>query len=73
MELCRNLKKSKSQTIIIIPPQARIVQLAENVMVIADGRVSQFGPREEILPGLQADMDMEEECSCVAGWQPAKV
>ena len=73
VETFRNLKKNANQTIVIISHQERILQLADNVMVIADGRVSQFGPREEILPGLQADMDMEEECSCVAGWQPAKV
>ena len=39
-------------TILIISHQERILEIAEKVIVIADGRVEKPGTKEEVLPGL---------------------
>ena len=36
----------------IISHQERILQIADEVVVLADGKIRQQGPRDEILPGL---------------------
>ena len=41
-----------SGTILIISHQERILDIADKVVVIADGRVSAVGTKEEILPEL---------------------
>lgn len=46
------IKKDKNQSIIIISHQERIMQMADRVMVIEDGRVAGIGKREDILPTL---------------------
>ena len=42
----------KDSAIIIISHQERILSIADEVIVLAEGRVDRQGPREEILPGL---------------------
>lgn len=39
-------------SILIISHQERILEIADEIIVVADGKISQQGPREEILPGL---------------------
>ncbi|MDD3277276.1 MAG: ATP-binding cassette domain-containing protein [Lachnospiraceae bacterium] len=39
-------------TILIISHQERILNIADKIVVIADGKVEQFGPKEEVLPAL---------------------
>jgi len=39
-------------SILVISHQERILQIADEIIVIADGAISQQGPREEILPQL---------------------
>lgn len=39
-------------TILIISHQERILEIADKVIVIADGRVEKTGTKEEVLPGL---------------------
>ena len=46
------VKKNKNQSIIIISHQERIMQMADRVMIIEDGRVAGIGKREELLPDL---------------------
>lgn len=63
----RELKKQPEQSIVIISHQERILELADDIMVLASGKVTQFGPREQVLPGLT-----NSNCSCPAGagWRP---
>ncbi len=49
----------KKQSLIIISHQERIIQIADKIMVIDDGEISAFGPKEEVLPKL---MDPSAEC-----------
>ena len=46
-------------SILIISHQERILNIADEIIVIADGRVAKSGSRQEILPGL---LDAEDGC-----------
>ena len=46
------IHKKKKESIIIISHQERIIQMADRVMVIRDGRVQQIGTKEEVMPLL---------------------
>ena len=48
----------------VISHQERILSIADEIVVIAGGRVRAAGPREEILPGLLAD---EKAALCPLG------
>ena len=37
-------------TLLIISHQERIINLADEIVMIEDGRVAQYGPKEEIFP-----------------------
>lgn len=42
----------RDSSIIIISHQERILEIADEIVVLADGHISRMGSREEILPGL---------------------
>ena len=42
----------ENSSILVISHQERILQIADEIIVVADGRISQQGSREEVLPGL---------------------
>jgi len=42
----------QDSSILVISHQERILEIADEIIVVADGKISQTGPREEILPGL---------------------
>ncbi len=52
VETFKNLRQDENQSIIIISHQERILQLADDIMVIANGTITQRGPRAQVLPGL---------------------
>ncbi len=52
VETFRKMQKETSGTVIIISHQERIMALADEIIVIADGKVAGRGPREELLPSL---------------------
>ncbi|MCQ2446640.1 MAG: ATP-binding cassette domain-containing protein [Clostridia bacterium] len=49
-ETFRALHATRENTIIVISHQERIIELADKVILIADGKVSHAGTKEEILP-----------------------
>ena len=53
------IKEDEDQSVIIISHQERIMQMADRVMVIEDGRLAGIGKREDVLPAL-----MREGPSC---------
>lgn len=53
------IKEDEEQSVIIISHQERIMQMADRVMVIEDGRMAGIGKREDVLPAL-----MREGPSC---------
>ena len=64
VETFEDLRKQKAGTLMIISHQERILEIADEIVVIADGRVRAAGPKDEILPGLLAD---EKTMRCPLG------
>lgn len=56
-----DLKKQGGRTLIIISHQERIMEIADHIAVVADGKVQSFGSREAVLPSLLCN---ERKCSC---------
>ena len=50
-------------SILIISHQERILNIADRIIVLADGKVIRDGKREEVLPGLLT----AETCSVLTG------
>ncbi len=46
------IHKAKKESIIIISHQERIIQMADRIMVIRDGRIRQIGTKDEVMPLL---------------------
>ena len=44
-------------SVIIISHQERILEIADQIAVVADGQLTGLGPKDEILPGLLGDTD----------------
>lgn len=54
--------ENKNQGIIIISHQERIINLADKIIVIGDGRIQHNGSKEDILPLLEVDIN--RQCGC---------
>lgn len=55
------LHQNKKESIILISHQERIIQMADRIMVIRDGKVSKMGTREQVFPELMCN---ETGCHC---------
>lgn len=64
VETFEELRGEGAGTLMVISHQERILSIADEIVVIAGGRVRAAGPREEILPGLLAD---EKAALCPLG------
>ncbi len=67
VETFKNLKQTTEQSIVIISHQERILQLADDIMLIADGKIKQYAPRDEVLPALHMDAE-DDGCPAPVGW-----
>ena len=56
----KNLSRGKHKSVILISHQERIMQLADEILVVADGRIRTRGSRDEIFPDLLGQFD--EDC-----------
>lgn len=56
------LHAGKKESLILISHQERIIQMADRIMVIKDGKVDAIGSREEVLPGL---IGKDTGCVCM--------
>lgn len=54
VETFEELREKGEGTLLIISHQERILSIADEIVVVAEGRVRQHGPRSEILPTLLA-------------------
>ena len=52
IQVFEKMYKQINGTILIISHQERILNIADKIIVIADGQIQKQGTREEILPGL---------------------
>lgn len=49
------LRRETQGAVMIISHQERILDIADRIVVVADGEITAQGPKDEILPGLLAD------------------
>ena len=59
----RMQEKNKGGSIIVISHQERILDIADEIIVIAEGRVADRGTRDEILPGLLGTPSAVKPCT----------
>ncbi|MDD5896945.1 MAG: ATP-binding cassette domain-containing protein [Clostridia bacterium] len=52
-----NMREKTNGCILIISHQERILNIADHIAYLRDGRVERFGTREDILPGLLSTVD----------------
>lgn len=62
IQVFERMRKSTKGSIMIISHQERILEIADRIVVIADGRVSREGKREEILPEILGTSAAVEAC-----------
>ena len=54
IEVFQEMKSQLTGALMIISHQERILEIADDIVVVAEGLVRQAGPREEVLPALLA-------------------
>ena len=54
-ETFKAIHEKREATLLIISHQERIINLADEIVMISDGRVSKYGPKEEIFPQILAN------------------
>lgn len=59
----RMQEKTKDGSILIISHQERILNIADEIVVIKDGLIDRQGPREEVLPALLGTTSAIDICS----------
>ena len=69
IDVFQRLKNRPEEALLVISHQERILNIADRIVVVADGHVRIAGDRESVLPGLLAQekaarCPMEEERSC---------
>lgn len=52
IQVFRSMYEKTKGTILIISHQERILDIADKIIVVADGRVAAYGTKNEILPEL---------------------
>ena len=52
IQVFENMHKKINGTILIISHQERILDIADKILVVADGRIADFGVKKDILPSL---------------------
>ena len=56
------IHNKKEQSLILISHQERIIQMADRIMLIEDGKIGAIGPKDKILPTL---LDKGDSCACM--------
>ena len=59
------MRHANTRSILIISHQERILEIADEIVVLANGQVSKHGPREEILPELLGTNNEVGVCGCL--------
>lgn len=62
-----NMREATNGSILIISHQERILEIADQIVVLADGQVSKIGTREEIMPKLLNSADVARGCNKLDG------
>lgn len=57
----KSISSSRNESVVIISHQERIMQLADEIIVIADGKIRSQGTKDEIFPTLMGEFDRKCE------------
>ncbi len=57
VESFKNISKTRKESMIIISHQERIMKIADEIAIIADGLVKKIGNKDEVFPELMAEFD----------------
>ncbi len=67
VRIFENMRNSdKNRSIVVISHQERILEIADEIVVIADGRISRQGTRDEILPDIIGTKYAQNVCHKIA-------
>ena len=53
----------QNSSMVIISHQERILNIADEIAVLSEGRIEKFGPRDEILPTLVGTQSVQDACA----------
>lgn len=67
IQVFENIRKTIQGTVLIISHQERILNIADEIVVIRGGKVAQQGDREEILPSLLGTPEAVASCDRIGG------
>lgn len=59
------MRTDRTRSILIISHQERILEIADEIVVLANGRIAKHGSKEAILPELLGTNDAVEVCGCL--------
>ena len=62
VESFKAISKNRHESVLIISHQERIMQLADEIVIIANGEIAKQGPKDEIFPELLAQLGKESNC-----------
>lgn len=62
-----NMRRETKGSILVISHQERILEIADEIIVIADGKVSKFGSKDEIFPQLLGTSSAVSVCNRFSG------
>ena len=65
----RYIHDKREATIIIISHQERIINLADEIVMVADGVITDQGPKDELFPKILANT--QSQCEFVRKGEPA--
>ena len=63
IQVFERMRETTKGSIIIISHQERILEIADEIVVISDGNIAEQGPREQILPGLLGTASAQSGCT----------
>ena len=63
VESFKAISKNRHESVLIISHQERIMQLADEIVIIANGKIAKQGPKDEIFPELLQQLGNESNCA----------
>ena len=63
IQVFERMQENTKGSILIISHQERILNIADEIVVIADGQITRQGKKEEVLPGILGTSSAIDACS----------
>ena len=63
VESFKTISKNRHESVLIISHQERIMQLADEIVIIANGKIAKQGAKDEIFPELLKQLGNESNCA----------